>query len=104
MSNTYAKIKTVDEFKKVEGLPFPEYTNNMELSLTAFVGGKSGKHTQLTVQTSSTIQGQSGIGYITLGDKEVDLLIAALMERKLGKISATADEQSIFCPAEESEE
>jgi len=100
MSNTYAKIATEQNYKGNKSLGFKHHTS-MELTLTAFVGGD--KHTQLTVQTSSTIEGQSGIAYICLGDKEVDLLIAALLERKLGKISSTSDEQSIFCPAEESE-
>lgn len=101
MSNTYAKIKTLDEHKDIPALEVKGYVNSMELTLTAFVGGNSGKHTQLTVRTESTIPSQNGIAYITLGDEQVDLLIAALLERKLGKISATADEQSIFCPAEE---
>ena len=96
MSNTYARIETRDVHKEVE--PFRGYTNDMNLSLTAFMGGKSGKHTQLTVNTQSTLEHQNGTAYITLGDKEVDLLIAALMERKLKVISATGDEQSIFCP------
>ncbi len=97
MSNTYAKIKTVDVVKGF--MAYPGYTNSMELSLTAFCGGE--KHTQLTLQTRSTMEGQSGTSYFTLGDKEVDLLIAALLERKLGKISATGSEQSLFCPADD---
>lgn len=96
MANTYAKIKTVDTVKAFPH--YPGYTNTMTLSLTAFMGGKSGKHTQLTVNTVSTLKHQCGTAYITLGDKEVDLLIAALMERKLKLISATGNEQSIFCP------
>lgn len=91
MSNTYAKIETEDLIK--DHIP---YSNYMTLTLTAFMGKE--KHTQLTVRTSSTLEGQSGTGYITLGDKEVDLLIAALLERKLRVISATGNEQSIFCP------
>lgn len=97
MSNKYASIKTVDEITTL--LESPDYINKMELTLTAFVGRD--KHIQLTVSINSTLEGQSGIGYITLGDKEIDLLIAALLERKLGKISATGYEQSIFCPNEE---
>lgn len=93
ISNTYAKIKVS---KTNVNFQDEEYTNKMELTLTAFMGGEH--HTQLTVNTNSDIPGQSGIGYITLGDKEVDLLIAALLERKLRVITATGDEQSIFCP------
>ena len=100
MSNTYAKIKTEDVVKGFDR--FDGYTNNMELTLTAFVGKE--KHTQLTIQTRSTLESQRGAAYITLGDKEIDLLIAALLERKLGKISATGCEQSIFCPNDEIEE
>ena len=102
MSNTYARIKTVDEVKSTKTLAVQEYTTDMELSLTAFMGGK--KHTQLTVQTNSTVRSQCGIAYITLGDEEVDLLIAALLERKLKNISATGDEQSQFCPNDVPEE
>ena len=102
MSNTYAKIATEQNYEGSKTLGWKPFNTSMELTLTAFVGGN--QHTQLTVQTSSTLEGQSGIAYICLGDKEVDLLIAALLERKLGKISATSDEQSIFCPAEERED
>ena len=100
MSNTYAKIKSslkIDD----SNILGKGYITNMELTLTAFVGGNSGKHTQLTVNTTSTLNSQSGVGYITLGDEEVDLLIAALLERKLKKITATGYEQSIFCPNDE---
>ena len=96
MSNTYARIKTKDVHPSIEQLSIKGYTNTMELSLTAFVGNL--KHTQLTINCNSTLPSQSGTAYITLGDKEIDLLIAALLERKLGKISATGYEQSIFCP------
>lgn len=99
MSNTYAKIKTEDVIKGFN--EFSGYTNNMTLTLTAFCGRE--KHTQLTIQTHSTLEHQSGTAYITLGDKEVDLLIAALLERKLGKVSAIGYEQSIFCPNDEEE-
>ena len=90
MSNTYGKIETIDEHI------YPNHINNMRLTLVAIMGGD--KHTQLTVITNSTLEGQSGVGYITLGDKEVDLLIAMLLERKLKIISATGEEQSIFSP------
>lgn len=94
MSNTYFKIKKTVKNKGLE--PSQDYTNNYELSLTAFVGGEN--HTQLTVTTNSNIPNQSGCGYIVLGDKEVDLLIAGLLERKLNKISATGYEQSVYSP------
>ena len=90
MSNTYFRIqKEVDH---------SSYKNNYELSLTAFCGNIDMGNIQLTVRTNSTMPSQSGIGYITLNDKEVDLLIAGLLERKLGRISATSNEQSIFSP------
>lgn len=98
MSNTYARITTVDSSDAKPELDIQGYTNKMELNLTAFVGKE--KHTQLTIQTTSTTPSQCGIAHITLGDKEVDLLIAALLERKLKKISATGYEQSSYCPAE----
>lgn len=91
MANTYAKIETKDEFDDMK--------TSMKLSLTAFMGNN--KHTQITIQTTSTIPFENGTAYITLGDKEVDLLIAALLERKLKIISATDCEQSVFCPYEE---
>ena len=93
MSNTYAKLKVHKTDPKF--MNYPEVNYDMELTLTAFVWGDY--HTQLTVQTISD-SNQGGVGFITLGDKEVDLLIAALLERKLGKISATGDEQSNYCP------
>lgn len=97
MSNTYFKIKKEVE-SKTFGRDNDGYTNNYELSLTAFMGGEN--HTQLTISTSSTIQGQSGVGYIVLNDNDVDLLIAGLLERKLAIISATGYEKSIFSPAD----
>lgn len=94
MSNTYAKIKVQKTEPKF--MNYPEVNYDMELTLTAFVEGNY--HTQLTVQTQSSASYLGGTGYIQLGDKEVDLLIAALLERKLNKISATGDEQSEYCP------
>lgn len=102
MANTYARIKTVYSDFKDEDLGFDGYTNDMTLTLTAFVGVD--KHTQLTVVTRSTLESQCGVAYIALGDEEVDLLISALMERKLGKISATGLEKSIFCPINDDED
>ena len=93
MSNTHARICRIQETDDFGG---HKHETSMELTLTAFVGGD--RHTQLTVQTNSTLPFQSGTGYITLSDEDVDLLIAALLERKLGKVSATGNEQSIFCP------
>lgn len=99
MSNTYAKIKTSVDYKGEPKLGWKPYKTDMILSLTAFVGGD--KHTQLTVTTKSTNKLQSGTGYIQLGDNDVDMLIAALMERKLKVVTATGNEQSIFCPDED---
>lgn len=98
MSNTYFKIEKHKEYKS----EYPSYSNSYGLALTAFVGGED--IVQLTVNTVSSIQGQSGTGYIVLSSKDIDLLIAGLLERKLGKISATGDEQSIFSPNERREE
>jgi len=64
--------------------------------LTAFVGGEN--HTQLTIQTDSTIQGQAGIAYISLNNDDVDKLIFGLLERKLMLVSATGEEKSCICP------
>ena len=97
MSNNYFEIKKTVEYKGFNQCD--SYTNNYELMLTAFVGGEN--HTQLTLQTSSSIQGQGGIAYIVLDDNDVDLLIAGLLERKLKKISATGEEKSIFSPPKE---
>lgn len=100
MSNTYFKIKK----QKVHDPfgTFPGYTNDMELSVTAFVAGKtSANGIQLTCKTESTIQSQSGIGYITLDTREeVEGLINALQKRLDGDISATGYEQLPFigCP------
>ena len=99
MSNTYARISK--EVTTKGFMEYPSVTNNYELSLTAFVGGEN--HTQLTVQCRSTQRGQEGTGWIVLSDKDVDNLIAALLERKLGKISATGYEQSAYIPNDEPE-
>jgi hypothetical protein len=101
MSNTYFKIQK-EIITPGNDIPnFPSYTNNFELTLTAFVGNDHSGKVQLTVQTRSSLPNQSGVAYYTLNDKEIDLLIAGLLERKLGIISATADNQSIFSPANE---
>ena len=91
MSNTYFNLK-----KKVTHKLLETYTNRYELHLTAFVGGEN--HTQLTVITMADNEGQSGIGYIELGDNDIDLIIAGLLERRLNKITATGNEQSVYCP------
>ena len=94
MSNTYFELK-----KSVFTPGEKSYTNDYTLNLTAFAGGEN--HIQLTIITSSTIPNQSGISYIVLNDEDVDNLMAGLLERKLGKISATDDRKSIFLPPEE---
>lgn len=96
MSNTYFKMSKKVTNKGIE--PQHTYTNTHILTLTAFVGHED--HTQLTVQTQSSLMAQGGVAYVVLGDKEVDLLIAGLLERKFGKISATGYEKSIFSPEE----
>ena len=85
MSNTYAKIETEQIIERNDNLGWSGQRTSMRLTLTAFLGREH--HTQLTVQTMSSNDYDSGIAYIMLGDEEVDLLIAALLERKLGKIS-----------------
>ena len=72
------------------------YVNSYELSLTAFVGHP--ENVQLTVHTRSTVDGQSGIGYIELSDEDMDNIIAGFMERKLRHVTATGAEQSKFKP------
>lgn len=98
MANTYFEIKK--SVKNKGAAASQDYINNYTLSLTAFVGGEN--KVQLTVQYERhTVEGkdpQHGTGYIVLTDHEVDLLIAGLLERKLGKISATGDEQSQYSP------
>jgi len=101
MSNTYFSIKKQEEHKEVKDLGLKGYKNSYRLSLTAFMGNPECGNVQLTIRTESTIPSQNGIGYISLNDKEIDLLIAGLLERKLDIISATSDNQSIFSPAEE---
>lgn len=95
MANTYFKLKKTITTKGLTSEQ--EYTNDYSLSLTAFMGKEN--HTQLTIQTKSTLQSQNGIGYIVLNDNDVDNLIAGLLERKLNKISATGIEKSNYCPA-----
>lgn len=99
MANTYFGIKkevTYPSFESFEG-----YVNKYNLSLTACMGNDKTGNIQLTIQTDSTIQSQNGVAYITLNDKEIDLLIAGLLERKLGIVSATGCEESIFSPNED---
>lgn len=98
MANTYFAIRKKEEYKGVKSLHIDEYENSYELSLTAFMGDNSRGNVQLTIRTESTIPNQSGIAYIPLNNNEIDLLIAGLLERKLGIITATGDEQSIFSP------
>ena len=102
MSNTYFKITKEVKYPDIDRSLFKSkgYKNEYELTLTAFCGNEDMGNVQLTVQTNSTISGQSGTAYITLNDKEIDLLIAGLIERKIGRISATGDEQSVFLPAD----
>lgn len=94
MSNTYFKIDK--EVKIPKAGKKDSYTNSMELTLTAFMGKEN--VVQLTVHSTSTIPGQSGIGYIVLNDQDIDKLIFGLLERKLHLITSTGDEQSLICP------
>ena len=102
MSNTYFKITKEVKYPDIDNSLFKSkgYKNEYELTLTAFCGNEDIGNVQLTVKTNSTISGQSGTAYITLNDKEIDLLIAGLLERKIGNISATGDEQSVFSAAD----
>ena len=100
MSNTYFKIKSINEHAGVKNDPvFKPYTNSYHLSLTAFVSNS--KTVQLTVQTQSTISSQNGVAFITLSEQDCLKLIGALTERLTKKISATGNEESIFTQNEE---
>lgn len=98
MSNTYFAINKEEEYEGVKSLNINAYKNSYELSLTAFMGDSKRGNVQLTIRTESTIPNQSGVAYIPLNNEEIDLLIAGLLERKLGIVTATGDEQSIFSP------
>ena len=99
MSNTYFKLNK----SKVDKDPFgrKNHIYDMTLSLTAFCGNPD--IVQLTIQTESNLEFQSGTAYYTLSDEDIERLIGALMERKLRIVTATADEQSIFNKSEEND-
>jgi len=97
MANTYFKLVKSEETKGFD--KYPGYTNDYNLTLTAYVC-KTVNCIQLTVRCDSTLPNQSGIGYITLSVEEQDKLIAGILERRHG-ISATSDEQSDICPNED---
>lgn len=78
MSNTYYKYKKTQTDKEFE--PGQERTVNMEMTLTAYVGG-SPNCIQLTLQTDDKSP-LSGIAYITLTENEQDDLIHAIYERR----------------------
>ncbi len=99
MSNTYAKIEKELITKKTSG--DYSHTDNMTLTLTAFMGGKTGNVLQLTVNNVSTMLSQSGCGFIVLSNEDIDNLIVALQERRNGLISATGYEQSSVIPNDE---
>jgi hypothetical protein len=101
MSNTYFRIEKEVKYEAFPPFTNSDYVNKYELSLTAFVGNNLSGNVQLTIQTNSTLNGQSGTAYITLSDEDIDKLIFGLLERKLRIISATGDEQSKICPDEE---
>lgn len=97
MSNSYFKIQ-----KEIATPGFGNhsgYRNKYELTLTAFVGDDQSGNVQMTIQTQSTIDSQSGVSYITLNSEEIDKLIFGLLERKLRLVSATGSEQSLICPS-----
>jgi hypothetical protein len=103
MSNTYFQIKKEVHHTEFDGT---EEVTKYDLTLTAFVGGKSGNHTQLTIshninRSIPLFNNNYGLGYIVLNDKDVDDLIAGLLERKNGEISATGNEKSKYCPSED---
>jgi GTP cyclohydrolase III len=91
MSNTYFKISSSTktnypgEVKK---------KTDMKISLTAFMGGDN--ILQITCQTDSEINSQSGTGYIQLSKEQCLKLINAINERLMGKISATGYEVSNY--------
>ena len=96
MSNSYFKINKVVDTPSTEH--WARYSNTYNLSLTAFVGNEHSGNVQLTIQTDSTLPGQSGIAYYCLNNEEIDKLIFGLLDRKLKLISATSDEQSVISP------
>ncbi len=81
---------------------FESYDENMRLSLTAFMGGA--ECLQITIQTSSDIDGHNGIGFITLTPKEIKKLIGALNECLEHKITSTGEERSKYLPIKEENE
>ncbi len=97
MANTYFKIEKTVETKGFSN--YEDYTNDYELTLTAFVGGEN--NVQLTVRCNSTKSMMNGIAHVVLSDADIDNLIAGLLERKNGEITATGCEQSKFCPNED---
>jgi hypothetical protein len=101
MANTYFNLHKKEIYNDNVGSinnKFPSYTNEMSLSLTAFVS-KNPNSLQLTVYIRSTLPNQSGTGYITLTQEEQDKLIEGILERR-HFISATGDNKSNICPAE----
>ena len=100
MANTYFKIEkehTEEPTMSLDGVRmYTGYTNKYRLTLTAFMG--KSERLQLTIQTTSTLESQNGVAYITLSDEEIELLYLGMKERK--DISATGNEQSKYSPAD----
>jgi hypothetical protein len=94
MSNTYFKIQKETDRKDLSGKT--EYTDKMNITLTAFVGGE--ESIQLTVQQEPSKW--KGITFITLTNEEATNLANALMERVNGEITATGYEKSKYCDPE----
>jgi len=89
MSNTYFEIKKVND--NISNKPI-----RMELSLTAFMGGD--QNIQMTLTSDGGWRGHSETAYITLTNEEQDKLIAAIMERRWGSVSATNGVKSDYSP------
>lgn len=96
MANTYFELKKTVETPGHNS--FSGYINDYSLTLTAFVGGITGNNLQLTIQTQSTLPGQSGVAYIPLNDEDIELLYLGMLERKNGEITATGCEKSKHSP------
>jgi hypothetical protein len=93
MSNTYFEITKTDD--KIS----PGRSIDMKLSLTAFMGGD--RNIQLTLTSNGNpFHDKEETTYYTLTNKEQDMLIAAIMERRVGKVSATNEVKSEYSPPE----
>ena len=94
MSNTYFKIKKTTK-EEVRFNSNELNTVESTISLTAFMGGKSGNVVQITTQRSGGNR-DNYTTYIQLNKEEAIRLAGALLERASGDITATGYEKSNF--------